>query len=92
MANAKITAPESSGDGTGNKPEFGRVAEVTRRFGIKRGTLYNLLADGKVKGCLLRVRGRKSGVRLFHLDSVRDFIASAMVKHGDKGNRTSVSN
>ena len=82
MANVKITAPGNPDELTGSKPEFGRVADVTRRFGIKRGTLYNLLADGKVNGCLLRVRGRKSGVRLFHLDSVREFIASEMQNAG----------
>ncbi|MHC1764728.1 MAG: hypothetical protein AB9869_10565 [Verrucomicrobiia bacterium] len=55
-------------------PEFGRVTDCTRLFGLKRGTLYNLLADGKIKGVLLRVRGQKSGVRLIDLQSVRDFI------------------
>ena len=72
------TAPVREGDFTGATPEFGRVADVTRQFGIKRGTAYNLLGDGKIKGVLLRVRGKKSGVRLFDLDSVRGYIHSQM--------------
>jgi len=47
-------------------------------FGIKRGTAYNLLADGKIRGVLLRVRGAKSGVRLFDVESVRAFIQQAV--------------
>jgi hypothetical protein len=70
------TEPVQPGSFTGTMPEFGRVADVTRNFGIKRGTLYNLHRDGKVRGVLLRVRGQKSGVRLFDLASVRDFIRS----------------
>lgn len=58
--------------------EFGRCADVQRIFGLRRGTLYNLLQDGKIKGVLLRVRGKKSGVRLFAMASVRDFIRSQM--------------
>jgi hypothetical protein len=68
--------PAQLGDFTNLPPEFGRVADVTRHFGIKRGTAYNLLADGKIKGCLLRVRGKTSGVRLIDMASVRTYIRS----------------
>lgn len=74
----KTTEPVQPGSFTGTQPEFGRVADVTRHFGIKRGTLYNLRRDGKVRGVLLRVRGQKSGVRLFDMASVRDFIQSQL--------------
>ena len=74
----KTTAPVESGNFTGATPEFGRCADVTRIFGIRRGTGYNLLRDGKIKGVLLRIRGKKSGVRLFDMDSVRQFIRSEM--------------
>jgi hypothetical protein len=67
-----------AGETSGTLPEFGRCNDAQRLFGIKRGTLYNLLADGKIKGVLLRVRGAKSGVRLIHLQSVRDYIYSQM--------------
>jgi hypothetical protein len=63
---------------TGNSSEFGRAADLQRLFGIRRGTAYNLLAAGKIQGCLLRVTGKKSGVRLFHIGSVRNYIRSQM--------------
>jgi hypothetical protein len=72
------TAPVQSGNLNGVLPEFGRVADCTQLFGLRRGTLYNLLRDGKIKGVLLRVRGQKSGVRLFDLASVREFIRREM--------------
>jgi hypothetical protein len=62
----------------GVAPEFGRIKDVERLFGIKRGTAYSLLATGKIRGCVLRVRGKQSGVRLIDLASVRDYIRSAM--------------
>jgi len=71
-----VTEPVQPGNFTGAVPEFGRIADVTRHFGIKRGTLYNLLKDGKVRGVLLRVRGQKSGVRLIEMASVRAYILS----------------
>src|SRR5271170_6947323 len=55
-------------------PEFGRWRDVERHFGIKRGTLYNLMADGKVKSVVLRRKGNVHGCRLFHLESVRQLL------------------
>ena len=80
MENVKhiTTEPVQPGNINGVLPEFGRVADCNRLFGPRRGTLYNLLKDGKIKGVLLRVRGQKSGVRLFELNSVRQFIFSEM--------------
>lgn len=63
-------------------PEFGRIRDVERLFGLKRGTCYNLLRDGKIRGVVLRVRGKQSGVRLIDLDSVRAFIKSQMALAG----------
>jgi hypothetical protein len=73
-ANSTTTAPVQSGDCAGQQAEFGRCADVTRLYGIKRGCMYALLADGKIKGVLLRVRGNKSGIRLIDLASVRQYI------------------
>ena len=72
------TAGVGPGDTTQAAPEFGRLRDVERLFGLRRGTTYNLLKDRKIRGCLLRVRGSKSGVRLIHLESVRDYIRCAM--------------
>ncbi len=76
------TSPVEPSNITGATPEFGRVADLTRIFGVRRGTAYNLLRDGKIRGCLLRVRGQKSGVRLFDMESVRQFIRSQMETDG----------
>src|ERR1035441_7133252 len=66
-------APVQAGDFTGATPEFGRWQDVNRIYSIKRGTAYNLLHHGKIKGVLLRVCGKKSGVRLFDMASVRNY-------------------
>lgn len=71
---ATTTAPVRADATAGGAPEFGRWRDVERLYGIKRGSAYNLLADDKIRGVLLRVRGQKSGVRLFDLASVRDYI------------------
>lgn len=67
-------AAVKAGDLAAARPEFGRISDVTRIYGLRRGTIYNLLALGKIRGVLLRVRGEKSGVRLIDLDSVRHYI------------------
>lgn len=61
-------------------PEFGRWQDVQRLFGIKRGTLYGLIAEGKIRSITLRKPGRKFGCRLIHLQSVRDFLQALMAK------------
>ena len=72
------TKPVEPGDFNGSTQEWGRTADLQRVFGLRRGTVYNLLLDGKIKGVLLRIRGKKSGVRLFDMASVRTFIRSQM--------------
>jgi hypothetical protein len=74
------TAPVSAGDTTRLTPEFGRMRDVETLYGLKRGTTYNLLNDGKIRGCVLRVRGQRTGVRLIDLASVREYIVSEMSK------------
>ena len=74
----RTTAPVAPGNFNGVVPEFGRVGDLTQHFGLRRGTIYNLLSAGKIRGCLLRVKGSKSGVRLFDMSSVRDFIRGEM--------------
>ena len=59
-------------------PEFGRWRDVERNFGIKRGTLYNLMAEGKVKSVFLRHKGNVHGCRLIHLASVSQYLNGLM--------------
>jgi len=83
----ETTEPVQPGNFTGIMPEFGRVADVTRIYGLRRGTLYNLLLDRKIRGVLLRIRGKRSGVRLFDMASVREFIRAQMDSAGNGGNQ-----
>lgn len=59
-------------------PEFGRWQDVQRLFGIKRGTLYNLLAEGRVKSVSLRRKGNVHGCRLFYLASISQYLNGLM--------------
>jgi hypothetical protein len=59
-------------------PEFGRWRDVERLFGIKRGMLYKLVAEGKIKSVSLRRKGNAHGCRLFHLASISEFLTSSM--------------
>ena len=58
--------------------EWGRWRDLERNFGIKRGTAYNLIAEGKIKSIVLRRRGNLRGCRLFNLDSVRQYLNSLL--------------
>ena len=66
------------GDASDVLPEFGRVNDVKRIFGVKRGILYRWIKDRKVKSVCIRERGNKQGVRLIHLQSVREHIYRQM--------------
>lgn len=55
-------------------PEFIRVPDVEKVFGIKRGHCYALISAGAVKSVCLRKPGAKTGVRLVHFQSVRDYL------------------
>lgn len=70
------TEPITSNQAGQALPEFGRVADVQRIFGIKRGILYRWINEGKVKSVCIREPGNVQGVRLIHLQSVRDYINS----------------
>jgi hypothetical protein len=59
-------------------PEFGRWQDVQRLYGIKRGTLYNLVNEGQIKSVALRRRGNVHGCRLFHLASISEYLNSMM--------------
>lgn len=61
-------------------PEFGRWQDVQRLFGIKRGTLYNLVNEGLIKSVALRRRGNVHGCRLFHLASINEYLNGLMAE------------
>jgi len=61
-------APVAFDRTTGVLPEWGRWQDVQRLFGIRRGTLYALKAEGKIRSA------RVHGCRLFDLASVRAYV------------------
>ena len=57
-------------------PEWERIPDITRRFGIKRSKLYELLQLRLIKSVSLCRRGNIRGIRLVSTDSVREYLAS----------------
>ena len=72
------TATVRAGDASPLEPEFVRIPDLARVFGIKRGLAYALINSGRVKSVVLRRPGAKTGVRLVHLASVRDYLRSQL--------------
>jgi len=73
-------APVTPGDFNDTAKEFGRTKDVERIFSVKRGTLYNAEKLGLVRGVLLRLRGQKSGVKLWDMRSIEKWIRGQMQK------------
>jgi len=76
--NCFTTKPVALGNCTDVMPEFGRFQDVQRLFGLKRGTIYNLIEEGHIKSVSLRRRGQVKGVRLIYLQSVSDYLHRLM--------------
>jgi len=56
--------------------EFCRVPDVQRIFGLKRGVVYRLLNEGRIRSVSLSTPGHAKGCRLINVASVRAFLAS----------------
>jgi hypothetical protein len=80
--NMKLTtAPITVGDTSDSLPEFGRTSDVARLFGLKRGIIYALYREGRIRSALVRPRGSGKGVRLWGLHSIRDLVRSQVVEY-----------
>ena len=80
-ADAILTAAPIEPCGSGsNLPEFGRTPDVERLFGVKRGLCYRYIGDGTFKSVCIRKPGAKTGIRLVHLGSVRDWLNAQLAK------------
>ena len=77
-AGAKTAAPIQPGESGSLQPEFIRVPDVERIFGVKRGHCYALIGSGSVKSVCLRKAGAKTGVRLVSFASMRDYLHSQL--------------
>lgn len=58
--------------------EFGRMQDVQRRFGLRRGIVYGLIRAGAIRSVSLRKAGRSTGVRLVYMPSVAEFLTREM--------------
>jgi|HubBroStandDraft_6_1064221.scaffolds.fasta_scaffold140771_2 hypothetical protein len=70
--------PVRAGDTSNDLAEFGDHRAVFHTFGVKRGTLYTITNLGLVKSVSLRRPGQKFSKRLWHLQSIRDYLHSLM--------------
>jgi hypothetical protein len=82
--NGFTTEPVKLGNCTDVMPEFGRFQDVQRLFGINRGTLYNLIEEGRVKSVTLRFKGNIRDCRLFYLPSVSEYLHRLMEEQNVK--------
>jgi Helix-turn-helix domain len=58
------------------RPEWLRVEDAVRVFGISRSKLYQLFNERKIKTFCLRQRNKLKGVRLINFDSLHAFMES----------------
>jgi DNA-binding Xre family transcriptional regulator len=61
---------------TKQEPEWAREKEITARFGLTHNILYSLRREGKIRSVSLREEGKKYGARLYHVESICQFLAS----------------
>ncbi|MEI8234765.1 MAG: helix-turn-helix domain-containing protein [Verrucomicrobiota bacterium] len=64
--------------GTSTKPEWLRVPEAVRIFGLCRSSLYELIAAGKIKSTCLKKRGALRGIRIVSFDSLNSYIEASV--------------
>ena len=56
------------------RPEWLRIPNAVRIFGISRTKLYELIGDRKIKSVSLRERGQTKGTRLLSYDSLMEYL------------------
>jgi excisionase family DNA binding protein len=59
---------------TQDPPEWLRVPEAVRRFGLGRSTIYELIRNREIKTALIRKRGNTRGRRIISTDSLRAYV------------------
>ena len=77
-----VPQPEAETYHANNQPEWARIPDIIRVFGIKRTRLFALLAEGQIKSVNLRRRNCVRGVRLINCDSVRALLETLANKEG----------
>ena len=61
-----------------NDAEFCDSPSAFVRFGLRRSLLYDLYAQGLIRGVSLRRRGAARGKRLWSIDSIRSYLREEM--------------
>lgn len=61
-----------------SKPEWIRIPEAVRIFGISRTKLYMLINQGKFTSVSLRERYQTRGTRLINYQSLNEYIRSCV--------------
>lgn len=64
------------------KPEWLRIPEATKLFGISRSKLYEHISAGHIRSISLRKRGQVKGTRLIDYDSLCAFLEAACQSEG----------
>ena len=72
------TAPVQVGDTSKMQVEFCRVNDAQRLWGLKRGLVYRKIRDRTIRSLNLREPGRKFGVRLLLVESIRTWLMSEL--------------
>ena len=65
------------------KPEWFRIADATRFYGIGRSSLYELIGAGKIKSVVLCKKGNSRGIRLLSAASL-DALLASLVEGGQE--------
>ena len=63
--------------------EFCREGDCHRLFGLKRGTVGNLVLQKKIKAIWLRQEGAKRAVKLIYVPSVRHYLQTLLDEQGN---------
>jgi hypothetical protein len=67
-----------------SKPEWIRIDEAVRRFGLSRSRLYQLIGERRIKSFCLRERNQIKGTRLISFDSLCEFFEKEAEAGGAK--------
>jgi hypothetical protein len=74
FSNDQILADSSSTPCSLYHPEWLRIPEATRLFGLSRSKLYALISERRIKSFCLRERNKLKGIRLLNYDSLAAFL------------------
>lgn len=61
---------------TKQESEWAREKQITAQFGLTHTILYTLRREEKIRSVSLRAEGKKYGARLYHVASIRQYLAS----------------